>query len=543
MADQDKKKRNKLHTFDRILRWIGLTLLAILIILALIFQAPWKATTLLIVIFLACTVLPKPYRKWFWLSVAAIVLVLIIWVFLPADNEGWRPYTFDEEIAALEAKYAIPDSENAATIYNHLLEDYNDASYYGNLPKEVQSKLPMRELWSGQEHPELVKWLKNRQDTITTLIEASKVEKCRFPIYADPVKSSRTSKRLAAMRRWAFLLTTAAYNDLGEGRVDEALEKHIAVLQMGKHHCQQPTMIDMLVGIAVEALALRGFKTFTVTGDSTEQQLDTVEKAVSDVKHDWSSDWPGILEYEKMMVKNQFGQYYETDLRGRLRLSRDPRARIRARTRNALKELSKYPEVKVTLRLWVNPNYWQRKLIRAKTIAYWFYLPSRPQKGDDIIDALYEKYYKMAEADFAWKKKPEEILPRFRMNFNYLIEHLVVDSSAALNYRFHDLYLRVIAEQRGAGVIIALRRYKNKASRWPESLDDIKSIAPEEVFVDPFINGSFVYKLTDDNFNLYSKGKNNIDEGGKRDNESGEDDWQIWPPKTRKNKNKRANTK
>ena len=90
--------------------------------MALTFQAPWKIITLLAIILAACTVLPKQIRKWFWLSAGVVVLILIIWIFLPEDNEGWRPYTFDEELAAMEAKYAIPDEENAATIYNELMQ-------------------------------------------------------------------------------------------------------------------------------------------------------------------------------------------------------------------------------------------------------------------------------------------------------------------------------------------------------------------------------------------------------------------------------------
>ena len=70
---------------------------------------------------------------------------------------------------------------------------------------------------------------------------------------------------------------------------------------------------------------------------------------------------------------------------------------------------------------------------------------------------------------------------------------------------------------------------------WPESLDELKFLAPEEIFIDPINNDSFVYKLTEDNFTLYSKGKNNIDEGGKRDRcgeeETGADDRLIWPPR------------
>jgi hypothetical protein len=86
---------------------------------------------------------------------------------------------------------------------------------------------------------------------------------------------------------------------------------------------------------------------------------------------------------------------------------------------------------------------------------------------------------------------------------------------------------------------IALRRYKNKTGHWPDSLDEVKPLAAEEIFVDPMNGDSFVYKLTDENFRLYSKGKNNIDEDGQynstwdpnsRQWKEKEDDWPIWPP-------------
>jgi hypothetical protein len=89
----------------------------------------------------------------------------------------------------------------------------------------------------------------------------------------------------------------------------------------------------------------------------------------------------------------------------------------------------------------------------------------------------------------------------------------------------HDIYLRTIADKRGCQIIIALRRYKNKYGHWPESLEDVKDLVPAEVLVDPINGGSFVYKLTDDNFTLYSKGKNNIDENGQYNS--------TWDPNTR----------
>jgi len=514
-------KKKKQGAVRRILKWIGLTLLVALIILAFFFRAPWKVTTLLVTILLACTVLPKPYRKWFWLSAAGIVIALIMWVFLPEDTEGWRTFTFDEELAALETKYTIPDSENAATIYNQLLEDYDANAIHPDFLDANLDNLTRREPWSSEDYPELAKWLKKHQDTIAALMQVCRKNKCHFPIPANQADISQTMKRLSPTRRWAFLLIRAANNDLGEERIEQALEKQIAVLQMAKHQLQQSTLIEMLVGKAIEALALGQFKRFIVTGDAAEKHISVIEEAVTDIKHDWTYDWPRILDCEKLLMKNMLCRmYYEANAEGKTRLSRNPGATIRTQ--------------------WPKAHYWRRKVGRVGTIFLWFFAPSTATKAGEIIDAAYERYYAMAEPDFDWKKEPEKAAPRHRFNYRFTTEMLVYILEPAY-HRIHDIYLRNVAGRRGTRLIIMLRRYKNENSRWPDSLEKIKTLTPAEILVDPINGGSFVYKLTEENFTLYSKGKNNIDEGGERDPESGADDWLIWPRKTRKTKKEKAN--
>lgn len=520
---EEKEEKKKLGIVKRIFKWIGLGLLTVLIILGLIFRAPWKVITLFAVIFLACTVLPKPYRKYFWLSVAAVVIALIIWVFLPEETEGWRPYTFDEGLAALEAKYTVPDEENAAIIYNQLLEDYNKATFEPNFLDPNLDDLTRKEIWSSQDYPKVAQWLKQHESTIATLLEASKKENCRFPIVANTVDLSKQMDRLSPMRRWAYLLSRAANNDLGEGRIDQGLEKHIAVLQMAKHLCQQPLLIDFLVGAALEALSVDQLKRFTVTGDAIETHLNLIEQALAKIKHDWSADLPKILEGEKLFAKNFLGMFYEVNREGKVRLSR-----------NTLTECKTQCSRETHL-----PVYWRKKLNKSKTILGWFYMPSTLQKAGEIIDSEYERLYAMAEPDFDWQKKVERPTIMLRLNYRYLVERLTEILEPAY-YRIHDTYLRTISQQRGTRLTIALRRYKNKTGFWPVNLDDIKSMAPAEIFVDPINGGDFVYEITEENFRLYSKGKNNIDEDGWY--KDGADDWPIWPTAGKKYKAKKENT-
>jgi hypothetical protein len=512
MVHHPQKNMKKLQIIRQIFRWFGLVLLSLLLIAAIFFQAPWKVITLLIIILLACTVLPKPFRKWFWSLVGAAVITLIIWVLLPEKQDDWRPFTFDKELAALEARYAIPDNENAAVIYQQLLDSNHDM----NEPNDFRD-LRNKSL-SSKDYPQIALWLTSQQPTIKKLTEASRFEKCHFPIVVDVFELNQTMNHLSHMRHRAKLLIIAANNDLGDGRTEQAIEKAHAVLQMAKYQYQQPTIIDMLTGLSIEAFATNWLKNFIVTENVTEKHLNVIEGWLREIRFNWNSDWPAILDTEKLLYKNTLSFFYATNSKGRIRFNSNPMAFIKT-------PIDIPPEL----------NCWMRKLFKLHTVLYWFYMPSTPQKAGEIIDTSYEKYYAMAKSDFDWKKEPKEIpvtsLFSRQTEFNYpYMTKVMADMMAAGHYKIHDTYLRYTTDQKGSLILIALKRYKNEFGNWPENLNKIKSLAPAETFIDSLNGGSFVYKITGDGFTLYSKGKNNIDENGKLDwGDNGADDWLIWP--------------
>ena len=366
-------------------------------------------------------------RIWF---VAIAVLALAVGCFFLSMTGLLDFQSVDEQLAAIEAARAIPDAENAAIIYNQLLGNFDESEF----PPDSLSIEVRRQPWLSKDYPEGAEWLKDMQETISTLLEASKKEKCRFPL-TGPQQTKVLMDRISAMRRWTRVLISAVNNDIAEGRIDEGIQKCNCIIQMGKHLCQQPVLLDYLVGIAIEDHALSCMKTFIVEGDLAEEHLKNVEATIPQTQDNWAEVSSKIIEFESLYERKNVG----------------------------------------------------------------------------LLDRL----------KFAWQG--------MRVEDN--IE------------RMQDGHLRrQLWRRRGNRILIALRRYRNKNGRWPESLDDVKSLAPAEIFVDPINGGSFVYKLTEENFTLYSKGQNNIDEGGEYDNESGTDDWLIWPPVSRKSKKENTDT-
>jgi hypothetical protein len=557
-------------TIKSVFRWLFVVVLAFLLIAAVIFQAPWKVIALLVVFLLACTALPRPFRKWFWLSVGVVVIALIVWVFLPEDNEGWQPYTFDEELAALEAKYAVPPEENAAMIYNELLaddakykeppkdkfiaelmekgqgtmtaEDVNDwlacerySTFYPDFWNYEIDDLTRNEPWKSQDHPQVIKWLNERRYIIEKLLQASRIKKCHFPIPSSAMRLEHTMKRLATMRRWTHLLIRAANNDIGDGRTEEAIEKQLAVLQMAKHLYQQAIMIDLLVGLACESMSLKNINLFIVEHNPSERQLAAFEYMLTSIKHDWDTDWVKYLDAEKLSGKISICSIlYEVNPTGNIRFSRNPTA-IFPNNKRRIKQRA----------------YWQKRPAKARAILFWFLIPSDPQKVSKFVDDAYERLYQMAETDFGWNDCAKEYddydSEPFSMsaplNLGDLFK-LYADMEEPVIYRLHYQYIRTVSERKGTRLLIALKRYKNEFSNWPESLEALKPTTHEELFTDPLNNDSYIYKAQNDSFVLYSKGLNNIDDNNVFSgyaNWTGADDWPIWPSQYYRTKKERAN--
>ncbi|MHC4641676.1 MAG: hypothetical protein ACYS32_08525 [Planctomycetota bacterium] len=508
---EEKAKNKKLRTIGRILKWIGLLAVSFLILLALIFQAPWKVIFSLLIILAACTVLPKPARKWFWLSVAVIFVVLTIWVFLP-DRGQWDPYRhdFEAELKSLNDKYAVPDEQNAAAIYNQLLGNYESGDFIPDLADSNTYDLARQQSWLSKDHEGLAAWLQGQESTIATLIKASKIEKCRFPIDENSLNSAlgpSARPHLSPMKKLAWLLVSAANNDLAEKRLDEALEKQIALLRISEHLRQQPVAVDMKTGIAYQALALSRINMFLVEENPTEAYIDRLEDAVSGIRHDWEATWAAVADCEKLSVmKDLLWMLFETNKRGKTRITVSDFFMY-------FKPISQQ-----------DVPYWIRKLAKAECLLTWFLFPQTPEQTAAIIEKTLQKYGHSEYLNAHWGRESP-----LKLNFSYIID-LYVDSYV---YSMHSLFMRLKSDTAATRIIIALRRHKNKYGSWPEKLDNVKSLAPAESCVDPVNGNSFVYKLTDEGFMLYSRGQNNIDDGGERDEwfeqESMADDWMIWP--------------
>ncbi len=510
MAEQQTKKK-KLGKIRQILRWIGLMMLVWLVVLAFIFEAPWRVIILPIIFLVACIILPRPVRKWFWVSVGVLIVVLAIWVFLPERGE-WKPYKhdFQKELTALNDKYAIPDKENAALIYNELLGNHESGGFVPSLSDPNICNIDFSKPWLSEDYPELAQWLKGQERTIVAISEAAKIEKCQFQIEEDSIRQvfgPSQRKHLEAMMSMACLLVCAANNDLAERHDEKALAKHIMLLRISEHLRQQPITVDMLTGIDCQVIALNQIRGFLVSSNPAESHLAVVEDAIMGIKHDWKASWERIVEFEKLgVMKDLLWMLYETNTEGKIRITVVDLFRCS-------KPISQQ-----------GLPHWNIRRAKAGSILTWFFLPHTPKEAVKIIDKTLVRYGSVEYLNSQLRLAPDfSVNSPLKFNFSYVI-NLFVDNYM---YSVYHRFLRLKSDAQATRIIIALRRYKNMHGRWPKVLDEVKEFTDAQIFVDPVNGGSYVYRLNEENFVLYSKGENNIDENLKY--KSGADDRSFWP--------------
>jgi len=219
--------------------------------------------------------------------------------------------------------------------------------------------------------------------------------------------------------------------------------------------------------------------------------------------------------------------FYEINDKGKVRRSRNPLKHMFSRLQKQGIEFEEATDFTYT--------YWIQRVGRLNAIQAWFWIPQTPAKLSRIIDKAYDdSLYAMAEPDYDWHEQSRPFSwTTMRLNFHTFV-NLLTDMLEEAYYNISRLYPRYETDAKGARAVIVLCRHKNKYGHWPQNLDEVKEFADSDIFVDPLSNDSFVYKLTEDGFTLYSKGANGVDEGGEysddcQQDKAEPDDWLIWP--------------
>jgi hypothetical protein len=509
----DKKQGSFTCVLIRILNCIATGLLAVILFAGIAYHVlSWFGVMIALALFLPhitfCMVIPyftrreQPPRLYksivlpLWILFFAFMTIRVFW----PDNDTWRTYTFDAELAALEAKHAIPDAENAATFYEPILAQIDINAFKRKILDEHRPFPANHTLKESNDH-----WIPARVDgyakTVQNLIKACQMEQCRFPIRAEPFAdaSPELTERYAKFKLCSYLLCSAAEQDFGNGRMEAGLEKCRCVINMARHYSQQSTIMSFLDGIWIERYALSTIRRFIMENNTTNKSLQLIANSI-DIENNWSKDWSQILEVEKLKEKNLCGAFYEVNQQGKIRFGR------KFHTSFPWNSSGNYPSVD-----------WRRKIgDKMAPIGLAFLVPYWPETAGEVVDDIYEKYLTITSRSFSWyslKECEQYRLKQIRRlrGMRFFLQQSPLITDVTFLSRFHDLYMLCLAKRRAFHIVIGLILYKNKYGHWPAALEDIKPLISAKAFVDPMNGGSFGYRLVDDTFKLYRKCRNNGD--------------------------------
>jgi hypothetical protein len=242
----------------------------------------------------------------------------------PQDKGTWHPYRFDQELAAIEAKRAVPEAENAARRYETAFAGMD----LGDEPNCVfASSLSLRDEldprpWRTDEHPQASAWLDSQSALIDRLLEIGRMEKCRWPVQADTYDEHTVPYK--KLRRSMLLLMAAGNRDLGEGRVTDALTKYFCTLHVADHIHQQPSMVDTMTGFGCERDGLRMIRYVLVQSSLSDENIAVIAKHLPAAADPWPKEWERLLELEKLHYMNLLGRLYEVNEDGTVRFTMCP---------------------------------------------------------------------------------------------------------------------------------------------------------------------------------------------------------------------------
>lgn len=495
------------------LRFFSIFMFGTVLLMGLMWKLPWKITAAFALIPALGIFVPRKLLAVVFLIPILLTVGIYVWVQLPGTNSGqWQVYQFQPEPSEWEDLQPLDPSQNAAVLYEKMLQGYGE-SIFGYQFMDTQSRSDtFNQAWTLQDYPKLAQWLKTFQDGIDLFLQAAQMPQCQFNIPRNLNDTQQQQQRINQLKGWSRLILRSANLDLGQNRLEQAMEKQLAVVALAGHLYQQQTLFDQAGAFHIELLASRALETTIVNHCDSPQDLAAIRTAAAGLDSGWAKNWRTIVEREKLLAKNIAGLFYEVRSDGQTRISH--------RAMYALQEGLGYQPRRLFLK--------QHEMSRLAVIGMWLSLPTKPERVAKIIDKRFEYYSLETQKGQSLEIIPVQKIWQMGLNCRSAVNWLAMQQIKyfwALDGqdRRHDALVNVIT------LFTLVKQYQLEHGRWPQQLDllDVENL--NDLITDPVYGKSFIYRRTDQGFQLYSLGPNHLDDLGINNPENDKDDIIFWP--------------
>lgn len=276
------------------------------------------------------------------------------------------------------------------------------------------------------------------------------------------------------------LMAADAVLDAKSGNYRRAREKFAACFRISDGIAEEPTVIAMLVAIALDAITFRRFEQAASMASDSAAGLAELEQTLTMNRRPKSLEWAfgGEIVLSRISLR-------------KLKTPQDLLARINPVDAGdaAVQPTGAGSEAAIARA----PRAYFSKASEARMLEYWRIAWQSIKKGDLIASG--REIDELAQ-EFALRKNPTYAVPAI----------IVPDFSSIGNSIVKNNTLLLLARAQ-----IDLLQHKLRTGRFPAKLSDLQA-APK----DPFSGKMLVYRPTKSGFKLYSVGPDGIDDGGTR---------------------------
>jgi hypothetical protein len=387
-------------------------------------------------------------------------------------------------------------------------------------------------LWKASEHEKIAEWLNANEKPLALVLEASKRSH-----YFSPWTPKRTENGpspligallpgVQACREFANALTARAMLRLGQGRFDEAWQDLLACHRLGRFVAQGGSLIELLVGIAIDAIAGKSDLAFLqyVPGKS-----EWIKKCLSDLQ----KLPPMPLVADKVDITERM-----VALDIVVMIDRYGPESLENLDRVSPKEPSFFSNHFQASIDWkpalININRWYDRIAKS------LHNPDRDAREKELNQIEMELRELKAKSQISIIDRIYLfVAPDSARIRGEKIGNLLIGLMAPALSKVQSASDRCEQTQNNLYIAFALAAYKSDHGRYPEDLDALTPNYLDTITIDLFSGQPLLYRPSANGYLLYSVGVNGRDEEGHgtEDDPPGDDLSVRMPlPKAKQNK-------
>ena len=368
---------------------------------------------------------------------------------------------------------------------------------------EQYSRAGMRP-WAAPQYLLIVEWLRVNEKPLAVAIEATK-----RPGYFNPLvaRENGPGALMGALlpsvqrcRELAGALTARAMLRVAEGKLDDAWQDLLACHRLGRLIARGGTLIEGLVGIAIDQIASRADLAYLDGAKLTTRQIQDRLKDLQNLP-----PMPTMADKVDLCERFEFLDMVQVIRKGGTGKVQDlldgPAGDSTAEEKRAAELIDWAPGLRGVNRIF-------------DRLAAALRQPDRAERVAELAKIEQEIKRRKSELDLDELPKLLKQNPPDKNAGKMIVDALVCNNLSAIG-KVQSAYDRSAQTQRNLQVAFALAAYRGDTGRYPAKLEDLAPKYLAAVPNDLFSGEALIYKPREKGYLLYSVGINGKDDGGK----------------------------